>query len=170
MDKNMYLKRKETEYGPFDREQVQTLLDNGKIKPNDQMRSRGERHWQPASSFLKTLGFAVAIGAGGLLLASVLADQPADELIAQWDIDGDGIADIALFDTNGDGTGDVLAFDTDGDGWADMQIHDVDHDGIADVVAWDTNGDGILDSFSEIEVDGDAVAEAVGEFFSSIFG
>ena len=161
MSKTVFLKRDGVEYGPFEFSEVQEMLRNGGFKPEDQMRGENDKAYKPAGSFLKTLGFSVAVGAGGFLLGTFLSGQTAEAassavaagsvnpldptLTNSWDVDGDGIADVAEYDLNGDGIADVAVFaDRDGDGIADVGW-DVDGDGIADVVAVDVDGDGIVD-------------------------
>ena len=172
MSKTVFMKRHGIEYGPFEFNEVQEMLRTGGFTPNDQMRGENDTAWKPAGSFLKTLGFSVAAGAGGFLLGTFIANQTAEaatnssaasggaspfnpNLTGSWDVDGDGIPDAQEYDLDGDGIADVTVLaDRNGDGIADVGL-DTNGDGIADVMFIDTDGDGWVDTqVHDIDHDG----------------
>jgi len=175
MAKTVFMKRDGVEYGPFEFNEVQDMLRNGGFKPEDQMRGNGDTAWKPAGSFLKTLGFSVAAGAGGFLLGTLMSGQTAQAatsategasgdinptLTGSWDVDGDGVADVEEYDLDGDGVADVAVLaDRNGDGIADAGL-DTNGDGVADVAFADTDGDGWVDTQIH-DVDHDRVADMI---------
>ena len=66
-----------------------------------------------------------------------------DEILI--DVDGDGMADVAMMDSTGDGNIDTLAVDLTGDGEFNLYFHDSDANNIPDMVLLDSDGDGVLD-------------------------
>ena len=66
-----------------------------------------------------------------------------DEILI--DVDGDGLADLALMDSIGDGDIDTLAVDLTGDGEFNLYFHDSDANGLPDMVLLDAEGDGTLE-------------------------
>ena len=175
MAKTVFMKRDGVEYGPFEFNEVQAMLRNGGFKPEDKMRGNGDTTWKPAGSFLKTLGFSVAAGAGGFLLGTLMSGQSAaaatstgtaaasafnPTLTGSWDVDGDGVADAEEYDVDGDGVADVAVLaDRNGDGIADVGL-DTNGDGVADVAFADTDGDGWVDTQIH-DLDHDGVADMV---------
>ncbi|MCC8045311.1 MAG: hypothetical protein LIP12_07435 [Clostridiales bacterium] len=80
------------------------------------------------------------------------------------DVDGDGIADVALMDSTGDGDIDTLAVDLTGDGEFNLYFHDSDDNGLTDMVLLDEDGDGIIEEAyigEEVEVRMMEAADAV---------
>ncbi|MCM1054737.1 MAG: hypothetical protein NC394_04355 [Bacteroides sp.] len=105
---------------------------------------------------------------GGLQLLDVDGDGIADMAVSVSDTDGDGIADVGLglMDTDGDGVIDTLAIveDTDGNGMVDRLdiLEGLGEDGsIGSVTSFDlvdTDGDGVKDA-AVIAVDRNADGE-----------
>ncbi len=91
-----------------------------------------------------------------------LVRSAKDEIMI--DVDGDGIADVALMDSTGDGDIDTLAVDLTGDGEFNLYFHDSDDNGLPDMVLLDEDGDGIIEEAyigEEIEVRMIEAADAV---------
>ncbi|MCD7956807.1 MAG: hypothetical protein LUG99_05980 [Lachnospiraceae bacterium] len=91
-----------------------------------------------------------------------LVRSAKDEIMI--DVDGDGIADVALMDSTGDGDIDTLAVDLTGDGEFNLYFHDSDGNGLPDMVLLDEDGDGIIEEAyigEEIEVRMIEAADAV---------
>ena len=92
-----------------------------------------------------------------------------DTVQLNFDLDGDGIADVYAqeVDLDGDGIADALAFDMDSDGILDSYALDSNGDGVTDLFMseFDTDGDGITDKFMVMsDEDGDGVYET-GELY-----
>ena len=76
-------------------------------------------------------------------LHKTLLRSAKDEILI--DVDGDGMANVALMDSTGDGNIDTLAVDLTEDGEFNLYFHDSDGNNIPDMVLLDSEGDGTLE-------------------------
>ncbi|GHT14266.1 hypothetical protein FACS1894170_11130 [Planctomycetales bacterium] len=167
----VFLKRGNQEYGPFEFNEIQSMVQKKQLQNNDLMRANGEREWSSASSFLPSMGINVAIGVGGFLLGTLLAgvkhavaEEPVGySTYTALDLDGNGIADAVAADLDGDGFVDAVGFDFNEDGILDAAAFDMDGDGFVDAVAGDFDGDGLTDLAAD--VDGDGIMDFISGFF-----